>query len=358
MNMIKSEDLNDKIKGMVYGFALGDAWGYKTEFKRFDQIMKAQTPIPNELIISDDTQMSLYNIKAVEELFNNFSIDELNSVVTDVSLQNTIRKIFADQHVLFFKDKRNDRAPGKTCMKALDKYSRTKIRVQGNEGSWGNNSKGCGTIMRAPWLGILPINRDAIAVLAILQSETTHGHPTASISSAIAAMVMHDLFYETKNLLGNDEAFKIAFSALEELKEINTPLIKNSEIGIEEVEKTLINAVDKWGNFFHSKDDYDINNFFGEGWIAEEALANALASVSFYSPSYLNNSLSGVKRLVYTNGDSDSIAAIGGAMLGIYNGYNSFDYPIAENIEEYYKNELIDTINFLERIIKDDGDVY
>ena len=358
VKMIRFEDLQNKINGLVYGSALGDAWGYKTEFQKFDSIKRNPAPIPEELVVSDDTQMSIYTIKAIEELFNQYSIHEIDNIAYNVELQNFARKTFAKHYSEWYSDPRNNRAPGTTCIQSLQKYIKTEIKLRGNEGSWGNNKKGCGTIMRAPWIGALPLKRETIAVLSILQSETTHAHPTAGISSAVASLMVNDLFNETYNLLGNDEAFRIAFKIVEEIKRIEIPLVENSLLGIQEVENTLIDSVNKWELFFHSQDDYDMNVYFGEGWIAEEALANSIASVSLYSPSFLNNSLKGVQRLVYTNGDSDSIASIGGAFLGVYNGYNSFDYHIKEDIEEYYKSELKYVSNFLIDTIKDNVEIY
>lgn len=356
--MMRSESLIDKVKGVIYGSALGDAWGYITEFKGFDEIYKNQISIPKELVISDDTQMSIYNIQAVSYMLNIYSEEQLNNIAHDISLQNEIRKIFAEYHLKWLRDPRNNRAPGATCLNALEKYSKISIRLQGNEGSWGNNRKGCGTIMRAPWLGLLPLNRESIAILSILQSETTHAHPTASISSAVSSLLVNDLFYEKYNLLGNDEAFRVAFKILDEIRSIEIPLVQNSMMGIEEVEKSLIHSVDNWESFSRSKDTQDINHFFGEGWIAEEALMNALAAVSFYSPSFVSNSINGIKRLVYSNGDSDSIAAIGGSFLGAYNGYNSFDYPISEHIEECYKSELDNVVNVILKWLHQNIELY
>lgn len=356
--MMRSESLVDKTKGMVYGSAFGDAWGYVTEFKRFEEIHKEQTAIPQELIISDDTQMSIYNIRAVDYILDTYSIKKLNNIAYDIPLQNEIRKIFAEYHLEWLHDPKNNRAPGMTCLNALEKYSKISVKLQGNEGSWGNNSKGCGTIMRAPWLGLVPLNRNSIAVLSILQSETTHAHPTASISSALSSLLINDLFYENYNLLGNDEAFRIAFKILEEIRSIEIPLVQNSVKGIEEVEKSLVHAVDNWESFSRSQDTLDINHFFGEGWIAEEALMNALASVSFYSPSFVSNSIKGIKRLVYSNGDSDSIAAIGGSFLGAYNGYDSFDYPIIEHIENYYQLELDNVVNIIIKWLHQNIELY
>lgn len=355
---MRVEHLSDKLKGMIYGSALGDAWGYKTEFMKIDKILKEQPSIPDELVVSDDTQMSIYNIRAIEEIFQDYSFDDLNTIASDEDMQNAVRRVFAEHHLVWLKDPRNDRAPGMTCLEALDRYSRMSVKITGGEGAWGNNSKGCGTVMRAPWLGVLPLNRDTLVVLSILQSETTHGHSTASISSAVATLLVNDLFNENHNLLGNDEVLTIGSKILEEIKNMDIPLIRNSMIGVEEVEKAFANASDQWGKFFHSQEEYDMTVLFGEGWVAEEALIAAVAAASLYSPSFLNNSLRGIKRLVYTNGDSDSIAAVGGSFLGAYNGYSSFDYPIEDHIEEFYKKELAHVYNFLLSLLKENTDVY
>lgn len=358
--MIRADSVDRKINGLVYGFALGDAWGFVTEFMNFDSIQKKQIAIPEVLKISDDTQMSLYTIEALREVFGKYSVDELNNIISDVNMQNDVRMIFANNYVLFMKDPRNNRALGMTCMKALEKYDKQSVNFLGNEGSLGNNSKGCGTIMRAPWLGVLPLDRSAIAVLSILQSETTHGHSTASVSSAVCSLIVHDLFYESYDLNGDDRLFDKALDVLDEISSIDSGLLKNDYVktGFEEVRKSLVCGKDKWGAFESSLSTIDMNSYFGEGWIAEEALVNAVAAASLYSPSFVNNSMDGIKRLVYTNGDSDSIAAIGGAMLGVYNGYESFDYDIMNHIEDFYREPLLDAVSFLSYLLKDNVDTF
>ena len=57
-------------------------------------------------------------------------------------------------------------------------------------------------------------------------------------------------------------------------------------------------------------------SFLGEGWIGEEAVALALYCFLKYPDSYEKVVIRGAN----TNGDSDSIACIGGSISGVYLG--------------------------------------
>lgn len=63
---------------------------------------------------------------------------------------------------------------------------------------------------------------------------------------------------------------------------------------------------------------------------------NALAAANFYR----SDALSGLKRLVYTNGDSDSLAAIGGSFMGARYGYDALGTDFIGSLEPRYKYEL------------------
>ena len=80
-----------------------------------------------------------------------------------------------------------------------------------------------------------------------------------------------------------------------------------------------------------------MTSFFGEGWVADETLYNAIIAVAAYSSRSIYK---GIQRLVWTNGDSDSLAAVGGAFLGAFKGYEALQYDVKSNLENRYQVEL------------------
>ena len=73
---VNTRERESRIRGMVYGLALGDALGYPVEFEN----APAVTGISGTLIISDDTQMSLHNV-AVPSSTNMCSSGLVNIII-------------------------------------------------------------------------------------------------------------------------------------------------------------------------------------------------------------------------------------------------------------------------------------
>jgi ADP-ribosylglycohydrolase len=338
-----SLDYKERIRGAVYGTALGDAWGYITEFYKHKDIVNAMPDIPKRLVVSDDTQMSIYNIYAIQQALMGY---DLTQVMTDEYVRNSVRVIFANAHVMFYNDPDNTRAPGMTCMTALENYMKAPFHITGSEGGDTNQSKGCGANMRATWIGLLPYDRATIASLAIIQAETTHGGDDAGISAAITALMVKDLADGVVTPSGDGDLIRHAINLLDSMKDGSmgwTPW-KNYAPGIEELRLLMLEAIAVWDLFVHSDHyDDDMTTYFGGGWVADEALINALAATDFYH----DQAIDGIERLVYTSGDSDSIAAIGGAFFGAAFGYDVFEEDITGSLEERYTYELMDVVDFL-----------
>lgn len=340
-------DFSNKIDATVYNFAFGDAWGYITEFKKFKNIVKNQYQAPRVLKVSDDTQMGIYTMQAMKLMMKHnvdFSkIDEIDTI-------NHIRRSFANAYVMFYYDEDNDRAPGMTCMTALDTYVHSQ-QITGFEGSKNNNSLGCGTIMRTPWIGMLPLARREMAGLAVLHSQTTHGHPVSWIVSAVLTLMIDDLIHE-KNVDENDSSmFDHAARVVDEIIDMNLSLLSEFVVEMKAVKSSLMAYVDSWDEIADVMQEMngefiDVNKIFGEGWTADESLYNALGVCSFYNDS--SKMYSGIRRLVYTEGDSDSIAAIGGALYGAkYGEFAVSKNSITDSLEPRYRNELNKMVEFI-----------
>lgn len=363
-----NKTLEQQIEAAVYNFALGDAWGYVTEFKKFDDIKKNQYPMPSVLKVSDDTQMGLYTMKAIKTMSDN-GVDFDNLDFRDEIVQDNIRNSFARSYLMFYFDEDNNRAPGMTCMTALEAYHYSS-QITGLEGSLNNYSLGCGTIMRTPWIGLLPYSRETLANLAVLHSQTTHGDPAGWVVSAVLTLMINDYIQLTLDTVNDsslhnivpafDSAFKDdnsmfdhALRIIEEIWQMNLDVLVDAEPDFLRITQQLLTYADHWGEIettlVEVDDDFvDINAVFGEGWIATETFYNALGAVSLYSADSSENVLRGVKRLVYTNGDSDSIAAVGGVLWGVKSAVSATSTgEVLGSLENRYANELFEMTEFV-----------
>ena len=328
------------ISGALLGLALGDAWGYPTEFKKFEELFKEKPDFPENGLISDDTQMSIATLRAIQKLEKaKFKFDDTptNEWVT------TVRKAFLDEYVIWLTDPRNNRAPGNTCLTALKTY-RNSSKETGLEGTqW--NSMGCGSNMRAPWLGLLPYNPETIARLAQIQAEVTHGHEQAGPPAVLTALTVWNILNApgfkdapAEDLLdwASDTCKEFADTDFWEWRgegPSGERLSLDSVSGFREFGAFLTAIKNDYAEFVE-KPEIDINKFFGEGWIAPEAFANGFAAFL----AYRDEPVEGLKRLVYSNGDSDSIGAIGGAFLGAYT--ETWPTNLSEKIEADYLEEI------------------
>lgn len=340
------------IDAAVYNFAFGDAWGYVTEFKKFEEIQDKQYPVPSVLKVSDDTQMGIYTMKTIE-ILRNSGMNFDNMDFSETHVQDTIRNSFANSYLAFYFDEDNNRAPGMTCMKALEAYYYS-ARKTGFEGGSKNNSLGCGTIMRTPWIGLLPYKRESLVNLSILHSQTTHGDPAGWISSAILTLMINDFMFNEENTHETtSNMFSHALDSLHEIKNMNLSLLNGYEKEFNMLYGQLSLYLEHWDEINsvlpEMNDNFiDLNKIFGEGWIATETLYNALAAVNFYSEESSESIYRGVKRLVYTNGDSDSIAAVGGSLWGVKSGLTPIPVEqIQQKLEKRYREELENLVDFI-----------
>lgn len=123
------------IKGLKYG-AVGDAWGFEHEFKAFKKVIKENIFIPQNLIVSDDTQMAIALAEALES-FDLEKVNQLDKIIekTDrddieaVVVENTWAEI-VKKFMLWAVSEDNYRAPGNTCMGSLAEMIDSKIPTE------------------------------------------------------------------------------------------------------------------------------------------------------------------------------------------------------------------------------------
>ena len=177
-----------------------------------------------------------------------------------------------------------NRAPGRTCVSALQNG------VMGTVEKRINNSKGCGTIMRAAPVGLIAIDpfRMGCDIGAL-----THGHPSGWLASGALALIVHSI---------------IEGSSLTDAIETARARLQREEDGAEcvhaiEQAVALAAAGDPSGEKVHT---------LGGGWTADDALSIAVYAALAADGDFAR----GVRIAVNHDGDSDSTGAIAGNILG------------------------------------------
>ena len=339
----------DKIRGSMVGGAVGDALGYPVEFiclyegiqKRYGEngITRLDTTqwwLPDEeksgkAWISDDTQMTLFtacgllNAKAQGKA-PKYAICEayLEWYYTQVGRKSSRHK---DCWIGDVPELNNRRAPGNTCMTALQDILRGKDPY--------NNSKGCGGIMRtAPVALYGAVWRDTpegeplegrisnikdVDMLAADAAEITHQHPLGWLSSALEAHVIYRIMQKDCPTVDDFKAY------LSEGYDMLLSLYPNEGAGITQLRALTYKALGLVGS---SASDVDNIEAIGEGWVAEETLAIAV----YCAVKYFDNFEKAIIASVNHKGDSDSTGAVTGNILGAVAGYDA--------IPEFFKTDL------------------
>jgi len=314
-----SEAKADKKLGGIMGQIIGDATGAPYEF--FPHADATLENIPDILKITDDTQMTLHVMKAAQDVATQYSeYTLLHHMLTDEQVAADIRERFMYAFINFNNSPHNDRAPGNTCVTSIKKYESIPLEKNPNrlKQTAGNNSKGNGTVMRAGWLGMLDTFPEIIFSLSVLQSEVTHEHPYATVCSAAMSLMVRKLIdfegdptsLKVEELVA--EVFTDIYRYLEEAPQYQNKLLKSAQ----ELEQYFLNL--------HEQDYYrewvntvgaDLSVATGLGWVAEEALAAAICGLANVVSGDLTP-LEAIVMLVGIEGDSDTVAAIGGCLIG------------------------------------------
>lgn len=274
-----TENLN-RAKGMLYGLAIGDALGRVTEFTSLHSIkstygLDAITDLPEPALFTDDTQMSV----AIAEALVRSGERDLETIMLAVR----------DEFVKWLHSPENTRAPGRTCLTGVANMEKgihwSKSGVA--------DSKGCGSAMRAAPIGYLyQHDPEKLREVAHATGICTHGHPAADAACIGAAYLV-----------------KLALDGIP--PEDMIPKLLTFTEGISGEWDETVSKVEQCLGW---EDEEQALSFLGEGWVGEEAVALALYCFMKYPDSYEKVVIRGAN----TNGDSDSIACIGGSISGAY----------------------------------------
>jgi ADP-ribosyl-[dinitrogen reductase] hydrolase len=324
-------DLVDRMLGCLFGGAVGDGFGYAIEFDSLTEIIREHgadglaEPVLKQgrLIVSDDTQMTLFTAQAV--------------VQTGGLLQN-LRRSYLDWYLTQTHDiasARNDgllhhralwarRAPGNTCLSALAQGG------QGSRKSRINNSKGCGGVMRvAPIAFDLSLSEDIVFEKAAEAAAITHGHPSGFLSAGALAVIVHNLL-----------------KGVDPMVAVTRPLeLLSAEVEGGETLKALLDAITTAATdvaqSVNARDCAANMKRLGEGWVGEEALAIAVYSivVAHNLTDELECRTTGFKTVVRIasnhSGDSDSTGSIAGQLHGACHGLSQLPWEWIEPLDVF-----------------------
>lgn len=300
--------LGERFRGAILGLAIGDALGWPLEGTGHP-VGRAQlgsagvTGLLEPPLFTDDTQMSLALAGGLLEAGEQ-PLDDLMAAVVR-------------QFVAWAESDANDRAPGATVMRAIARLrAGTPWRHAGIAGS-----KGCGTAMRTAPIGLY-YHRDyeRLKEVAVATSLATHGHPAALAGGVATA-------YLTSLALNRTAPAEM----LPRLLEFTAGMSDEFTARLEQVPAALLEA-----------DVAAARRSLGRGWVAEEAVALALYCFLRAPEDYRAAVLTGAN----TEGDSDSVACIAGAISGAYNGENAIPSDWRRRIElSHYLAEIADSLH-------------
>jgi ADP-ribosyl-[dinitrogen reductase] hydrolase len=305
-------------RGCLLGGAVGDALGAPVEFMSLVEIREMfgrsgitefTTAFERKGAITDDTQMTLFT---AEGLLRAFVAGATKDSAVAAIVSGAYARWLATQGRapgigLFDQDgwlfavheMHAERVPGAGCLAALEKMARPGERA-------GNDSKGCGGVMRSAPVGLWcarldegasheRVARHALELGALLAG-LTHGHPTGRLAAGVLAALVA-LLARGESLTSAMARVKVLLSRYPGHTETLAAMMRAEVLagaGVPRAE-TVIEL--------------------GEGWVADEALAIALLC-ALTAPDYE----SGVRLAVNHDGDSDSTAAITGNLLGAMHG--------------------------------------
>ncbi len=294
------------IAGAVMAAAIGDAMGHPTEFKSMAEIHDKYGPhgVQNfELFwerdgkkfapYTDDTQMAEAVILGL-----------LEGRAQNLGLDGTMQTI-AKRFVQWSKAPQGGhRAPGNACLSGC--------RVLASGRHWSEagapNAGGCGSVMRAYPFGLLfHADLDKVEEWAVAHSKLTHRDPIAlAACGAMAIGVARLLRGDSMSVVVN-EMVAAARRYSPKTADMMTPAIDEAQTGVGP-EVTLARL---------------------EGWAAHEAIAAAV----YIFVRHRDDPKAAILEGANTPGDSDSLATLAGALVGVRCGLSALPKAWVEQVE-------------------------
>ena len=334
---MKDNEQKDRVRGSLIAGAIGDALGFPVEFiysyeeiqKRYGEngITRLDTAQwwtesnVGKAVISDDTQMTLFTALGL------LNAKEKGMAPVPAICHAYIEWLYTQKG---FRSKRFNscwignlpelnvrRAPGHTCITALEKI------VEGREPM--NDSKGCGGIMRIAPIPLYGLSQNRIQNVAVLDelaadaAKLTHEHPLGYIPAYVMSHIIYRL--ATDESPTNEAFHEYVHEAMR---------MADDKYGFKSQSMQTLHTLVDLALELSSKDspDYEAIQQIGEGWVAEETLAIAVYCCAKYFDDFEKAMIASVNH----GGDSDSTGAVTGNILGAAIGY--------EAIPEHFKADL------------------
>lgn len=341
------------LRGSLLGTALGDALGYPLETSTADQIAErwgertgadliaaiAQEP----LLVSDDTQLTLATLDGLTEVleWNNEgqAADELACIwlaylrwytgtghpVPETAPYSLPRPLDALQVM------RQQRGPGKATLAALATGEMQFISKNINP-----QALGTGALMRSAPFGYLPVADDATVIkLSAHAAALTHGHPEAIISASAYALLIRYLLSSASQGAGQAHRPGVLEACTQQvLNWLGT--VEQSQALPGDAALTRAALVTAVRLAQQEAQVADARPHFGELLVAPDVLGYALflalraeADVAASKLSQQQAVAEALGAAVAVTGDSDSIGALVGSLLGALWGDVAFPVDLA-----------------------------
>ncbi len=368
----------NRIRGCLFGGAVGDALGYPVEFLSEEEICSQYGPEgirqyrldreSGRALISDDTQMSLFTAvgllvgdtrgcmrgirawprsyvamayqdwlrtqeSACEELCSDKLTGERNHLPGGESC------VFGQKPISWLLDVPQlycRRAPGNTCLDALRGRRESGNPVKDYIAAPLNDSKGCGGIMRIAPLAlsrhrdIIKMDYEAAQIAAI-----THGHSLGYMPAAVLAHIISRIVYPEGSYPQEQTLQKDPGTADHNLRPLRDIVLeaRNAAASVFGGDRHWKELEDIIGLSLRlsANDSCDRDNIrqIGQGWVAEETLGIAL----YCALRHQDDFTAGVIAAVNHEGDSDSTGAVTGNILGALLGYHAIADQWKDNLE-------------------------
>ena len=327
----------DRMKGCLYGGAIGDAFGYAVEFMSIAQIREQYGPngitelqlVNGKALISDDTQMTLFTANGIlngmteERLHNDRRPMERylhNAYMDWLQTQRFVpgKALKTTTWLCNIRGLHSVRAPGGTCLRSLSSG------VMGTMEYPINSSKGCGGLMRVSPIGLYfnpaKYSQAEIDLLGAQSAALTHGHQLGFLPAAALVHLINRIVYSEG--AAPDTLYPLVSETIQSVSSQFSSFSK-----IEDLTSILYKAMELSKDSSH--DDLTNISALGEGWVAEEALAISLYCALRYPGDFMSALIASVNH----SGDSDSTGAITASILGSLLGYNSIPTTLIDSVE-------------------------
>jgi ADP-ribosylglycohydrolase/protein-tyrosine phosphatase len=286
----------------LLGGAIGDAVGYRVEFKRWPEIEREYGPAgirlaacDGPLVVSDDTQMTLFTLEGMTRAATS---DQITAEIREAYLDwlGTQRRDAGRRpprgHLAHEPVLQHARAPGNACLAALS------LGGEGTVEQPINDRKGCGGVMRTAPLGFLSdaVSDENVFRLAVEAAALTHGHADGYLPAGTIAVLIRDAL---QGVLWDESVAKVL--ALVRAWPRSDPTVA-----------AIAAAAEAAGSGVPSRAKVAA---LGEGWVGEEALA-----VGLYCAMTARSFAECIEVAANHDGDSDSTASVAGQLYGARHG--------------------------------------